>query len=61
MLPNEPQLTASKRNPVCETAEKANSLLTFFCTSAPTDATTIDSTPDPSIIPVQISFCAINA
>jgi hypothetical protein len=35
--------------------------LTFFCTSAPTDATTIDSTPDPSIIPVQISFCAINA
>ena len=61
MLPIEPQLTANKRNPVCETAEKAKSLLTFFCTSAPTDATIMDNTPDPSIIPVQISFCAIRA
>jgi hypothetical protein len=56
MLPIEPQLTANRRKPVCDTAEKAKSLLTFFCTRAPTDATIIDSTPDPSIIPVQISF-----
>jgi hypothetical protein len=61
MLPIDPQLTANRRNPVCETAEKAKSLLTFFCTSAPTDATTIDNIPDPSIIPDHISFCVINA
>jgi len=61
MLPIEPQLTANRRNPVCDTAEKAKSRLTFFCTSAPTDATTMDNIPDPSIIPAHMSFSAIRA